>query len=113
MCTPIQNYWIVGAPEDTCMDEGIATLVCGVISCVADLATTLTPLPLILGVSHTPPSLVTPILTDASSKCHFASVSGQLSCSVLGSSSRSPGLSELGVSVGVQCAHETEADFSL
>ena len=53
MCTPVQNYWIIGAPTDTCMDEGIATLVCGVISCVADLATTVTPLPLILGVSHT------------------------------------------------------------
>jgi hypothetical protein len=33
------------------MDEGIATLVCGIISCVADFLTTITPMPLVYGVS--------------------------------------------------------------
>jgi len=42
---------MIGSPPDSCMDEGIATLICGIINCVADLATTVTPLPLIMGVS--------------------------------------------------------------
>src|SRR5690242_18727086 len=50
-CTPVSNYWMIGSPPDSCMDEGIATLICGIINCVADLATTVTPLPLIMGVS--------------------------------------------------------------
>jgi hypothetical protein len=44
---------MIGAPEGSCLDEGIATLVCGIINCVADLATTITPLPLIMGL-HMP-----------------------------------------------------------
>jgi hypothetical protein len=36
------------------MDEGIATLICGVINCIADFSTTITPIPLVLGVSHLP-----------------------------------------------------------
>ena len=33
------------------MNEGTVTLICGIINCVADFATTVTPIPLILGVS--------------------------------------------------------------
>ena len=33
------------------MDEGVLTLICGIINCVADFATTVTPIPLIMGVS--------------------------------------------------------------
>jgi hypothetical protein len=33
------------------MDEGIVTLVCGVINCIADFLTTITPIPLVMGVS--------------------------------------------------------------
>jgi hypothetical protein len=51
LCNPVSNYWTIGAPEGTCMDEGIVTLVCGVINCIADLSTTITPIPLVLGVS--------------------------------------------------------------
>jgi hypothetical protein len=50
LCTPVSAYWDLAAPEGSCVDEGIATLVCGIISCVADFATTMTPLPLVLGV---------------------------------------------------------------
>ncbi|KAH6620442.1 hypothetical protein C7974DRAFT_316803 [Boeremia exigua] len=53
LCTPVSDYWLVGSPADSCMDEGIVTLVCGIINCVADLATTVTPIPLILGL-HMP-----------------------------------------------------------
>ncbi|KAI4674809.1 uncharacterized protein J4E84_010415 [Alternaria hordeiaustralica] len=49
-CTPIKNYWTIGAPADTCMDEGTATLICGIINCVADFLTTLTPIPLVMGL---------------------------------------------------------------
>jgi hypothetical protein len=51
LCAPVKNYWIIGAPEETCMDEGFVTLICGIINCIADLATTITPIPLVLGVS--------------------------------------------------------------
>ena len=34
------------------MDEGTVTLICGVINCVADFVTTITPMPLVLGVSE-------------------------------------------------------------
>ncbi|CAE7207985.1 hypothetical protein PTTW11_09771 [Pyrenophora teres f. teres] len=47
-CTPVENYWKIGAPADTCMDEAIMTMVCGVLNSVADLLTTLTPMPLVL-----------------------------------------------------------------
>ncbi|RAR01158.1 integral membrane protein [Stemphylium lycopersici] len=47
-CTPVSNYWTLGSPPDTCMDEAVATLICGIINCVADLLTTLTPIPLVL-----------------------------------------------------------------
>lgn len=50
-CNPVRNYWVVGAPAGSCMDEGVATLVCGIINCVADFVTTVTPIPLIMGVS--------------------------------------------------------------
>lgn len=49
-CTPVSNYWTLGSPPDTCMDEAVATLICGIINCVADLLTTLTPIPLVLKV---------------------------------------------------------------
>jgi hypothetical protein len=54
LCTPVRNYWTLGSPGDTCLDEGIATLICGVINCIADFSTTITPIPLVLGVSHLP-----------------------------------------------------------
>ncbi|RYN77762.1 hypothetical protein AA0120_g11214 [Alternaria tenuissima] len=49
-CTPVKNYWTIGAPADTCMDEAVMTLICGIMSCVADLLTTITPIPLVLGL---------------------------------------------------------------
>ncbi|KAF1936522.1 hypothetical protein EJ02DRAFT_82359 [Clathrospora elynae] len=50
LCTPVRNYWTIGAPVDSCLDEGVATIVCGVISCIADFVTTVTPIPLIMGL---------------------------------------------------------------
>ncbi|RMZ69388.1 integral membrane [Pyrenophora seminiperda CCB06] len=46
-CNPIENYWVIGAPPDTCMDEAVWTLICGIINSVADLLTTITPMPLV------------------------------------------------------------------
>lgn len=51
-CNPVRNYWTIGAPPESCMDEGTVTLICGVINCVADSVTTITPMPLVLGVSE-------------------------------------------------------------
>ncbi|KAI8937703.1 hypothetical protein NX059_005404 [Plenodomus lindquistii] len=53
LCDPVKNYWILSAPVGSCMDEGMVTLICGIINCVADFATTITPLPLIYGL-HMP-----------------------------------------------------------
>ncbi|KAJ8110526.1 hypothetical protein OPT61_g6656 [Boeremia exigua] len=53
MCTPVSDYWTIGSPADSCLNEGTSTLVCGIINCVADLATTVTPIPLIIGL-HMP-----------------------------------------------------------
>ncbi|KAH9863176.1 hypothetical protein IAQ61_009453 [Plenodomus lingam] len=53
LCDPVKNYWALGAPVDSCMDEGYVTLVCGIINCVADFATTITPMPLVIGL-HMP-----------------------------------------------------------
>ncbi|KAH7078288.1 hypothetical protein FB567DRAFT_131994 [Paraphoma chrysanthemicola] len=49
-CTPVRAYWTLGAPDGACMDEGVATLICGIINCVADFATTVTPMPLVMGL---------------------------------------------------------------
>ncbi|KAI1526722.1 hypothetical protein PtrSN002B_011590, partial [Pyrenophora tritici-repentis] len=46
-CTPVENYWTIDAPADSCMDEAVLTMICGVINSVADLLTTLTPMPLV------------------------------------------------------------------
>jgi hypothetical protein len=54
MCNPVKAYWTVNLGPVDCMDEGIATMVCGVLSCVADFATTVTPMPLVVGVSTSP-----------------------------------------------------------
>jgi hypothetical protein len=51
LCTPVRAYWDIAVLNATCLDEGVATMICGVISCVADFATTLTPMPLVYGVS--------------------------------------------------------------
>lgn len=51
LCTPVSDYWKIGSPDGSCMDEGVVTLICGIINCVADFATTVTPIPLIMGVS--------------------------------------------------------------
>ncbi|KAF2632747.1 hypothetical protein BU25DRAFT_453933 [Macroventuria anomochaeta] len=53
LCTPVSDYWVIGSPADSCMNEGTVTLICGIINCVADFATTVTPIPLILGL-HMP-----------------------------------------------------------
>ena len=50
-CLPVKAYWEIRIEAGHCMDEGVATLVCGIINCVADFATTVTPLPLVWGVS--------------------------------------------------------------
>lgn len=53
LCTPVSGYWTIGTPEGQCLNEGTATLVAGIINCVADLTTTITPLPLVMGL-HMP-----------------------------------------------------------
>jgi hypothetical protein len=50
-CSPIRNYWIFGSPQDTCIDEGAATLAAGIINCVADLLCTLLPMPMVAKVT--------------------------------------------------------------
>jgi hypothetical protein len=54
-CTPIQNYWTFGAPSDTCVDEGAATLAAGIINCVADLLCTLLPMHMVAKVLYLHP----------------------------------------------------------
>ncbi|OAL06061.1 hypothetical protein IQ06DRAFT_75060 [Phaeosphaeriaceae sp. SRC1lsM3a] len=49
-CIPVKAYWEIRIETGNCMDEGVATLVCGIINCVADFATTVTPLPLVWGL---------------------------------------------------------------
>lgn len=49
-CTPVRNYWIFGAPPDTCLNEGTVTLAAGIINCVADLMCTLLPMPMVVKV---------------------------------------------------------------
>ncbi|XP_014551162.1 hypothetical protein COCVIDRAFT_113642 [Bipolaris victoriae FI3] len=49
-CIPVKNYWTLGAPSETCLDEASATLIVGIINCVADLLTTVTPIPLVMGL---------------------------------------------------------------
>lgn len=52
LCVPVRAYWIPGGvPGAYCLDEGVATLICGIVSCVADFITTITPMPLVMGVS--------------------------------------------------------------
>jgi hypothetical protein len=51
MCNPVKAYWTINLGPVDCMDEGVATMVCGILSCVADFATTVTPMPLVYGVS--------------------------------------------------------------
>lgn len=53
LCHPVKNYWTLTAPANSCMDEGYVTLVCGILNCVADFATTITPIPLVMGL-HMP-----------------------------------------------------------
>jgi hypothetical protein len=54
LCTPVSNYWAYGAPNDSCLNEGTATMVAGVANLVADFACTITPIPLVWGVSVSP-----------------------------------------------------------
>lgn len=84
MCKPVSDYWTVGSPPGTCFDEGVATLVCGIINCVADFATTVTPIPLVIGVSTCSPlknttliiaSLECPAVNDSASQCSSLSAS--------------------------------------
>ncbi|KAF2876943.1 hypothetical protein BDV95DRAFT_601355 [Massariosphaeria phaeospora] len=53
LCTPVENYWTFGAPADSCLDEGTATLAAGVINCIADFLCTILPIPLVSGL-HMP-----------------------------------------------------------
>lgn len=51
LCNPVSNYWTYGAPEGSCLNEGTATLIAGIINVVADFACTVTPIPLVVSVS--------------------------------------------------------------
>ncbi|KAF2836950.1 hypothetical protein M501DRAFT_978701 [Patellaria atrata CBS 101060] len=49
LCSPIEAYWTIPPkPGSTCLDEGIITLVLGIINCVADLLVTILPIPIII-----------------------------------------------------------------
>lgn len=49
---PVQAYWqFPNVIDGKCLDEGITTLSCGVISCIADLQCTLLPIPAIMRLS--------------------------------------------------------------
>ncbi|EOA81748.1 uncharacterized protein SETTUDRAFT_98807 [Exserohilum turcica Et28A] len=50
ICVPVSDYWTIGAPPDACLNEAVTTLVCGIINCIADLLTTITPIPLVLSL---------------------------------------------------------------
>jgi hypothetical protein len=51
-CRPVQAYWqFPNVIEGQCLDEGIMTLTCGIISCIADLQCTLLPIPAIMRLS--------------------------------------------------------------
>jgi hypothetical protein len=80
MCVPVRYYWTIDAPPGHCMDEAVATLICGIINCVADLATTLTPLPLVIKVSAHDGSDDN-MLNVNSFKCHAGSASRSEYCS--------------------------------
>jgi len=54
LCSPVKNYWTLGAPPDTCLNEGTATLISGIINCVADFLCTVTPIPMVMKVSAGP-----------------------------------------------------------
>lgn len=48
MSRPVQAYWDYKLSEKGhCLDEGLVTLVAGIINCVADLLTTTLPIPII------------------------------------------------------------------
>ncbi|KAF2476573.1 uncharacterized protein BDR25DRAFT_375541 [Lindgomyces ingoldianus] len=49
-CNPVRNYWIFGAPANTCLDEGKVTLAAGIINCVADVFCTLLPIPMVISL---------------------------------------------------------------
>jgi hypothetical protein len=51
-CNPVSNYWTFGAVKGSCMNEGIVTLIVGIINCTADLLCTITPIPMVLNVSR-------------------------------------------------------------
>ena len=49
---PVQAYWqLPNVIEGQCLDEGISTLACGIVSCIADLQCTLLPIPAIMRLS--------------------------------------------------------------
>ena len=49
---PVQAYWqFPNVIDGQCLDEGISTLSCGIISCIADLQCTLLPIPAIMRLS--------------------------------------------------------------
>lgn len=48
-CRPVQAYWVFPPIANAkCLDEGIVTLIIGILNCVADLLTTLLPIPLVM-----------------------------------------------------------------
>lgn len=79
LCIPVSTYWTPGA-IGYCLDEGVATLICGIITCVADLLTTVTPLPLVLKVS-VPSGYENNILIASSFDYHAGSASRSAFCS--------------------------------
>jgi hypothetical protein len=49
---PVQAYWqFPNVIDGQCMDEGLVTITCGIVNCVADLQCTLLPIPAIMRLS--------------------------------------------------------------
>ncbi|SMY24383.1 unnamed protein product [Zymoseptoria tritici ST99CH_1A5] len=49
LCSPVQAYWVFPPIAGSkCMDEGTTTLTIGIFNCLADLTTTLLPIPLVM-----------------------------------------------------------------
>lgn len=53
-CNPVRSYWTFGAPAKDCLNEGSVTLAAGIINCIADLACTLLPIPMVMRVKFRP-----------------------------------------------------------
>ncbi|KAF1925645.1 uncharacterized protein M421DRAFT_12953, partial [Didymella exigua CBS 183.55] len=49
-CHPVSDYWKIGSAPGTCLDEGASGLGSGIVNCIADFTTWLTPIPLVIGL---------------------------------------------------------------